>query len=98
MMNDNIQPILGTMNINYLYSSTNSNNIEVYKSIIETYLKNTGKNAVLDTAYYYGNTTTEKILGNLLEDILQNNSSSVYGHSFCMPKIATKKADNYKYW
>ena len=91
-MSDNIQPILGTMNINYLYSSTNSNNIEVYKSIIETYLKNTGKNSIIDTAYYYGNTRTEQILGNLLEDILQNNSGSSgsSGSSLRMPKIATK--------
>ena len=85
-------PVLGTMNINYLYSSANTNNtntnnstttnnstnIETYKSIIETYLQSTGKNAILDSAYYYGNTTTEQTLGEILPTL-----------SF-IPKITTK--------
>jgi len=85
-------PVLGTMNINYLYSSANTNNInvnnsntknstknrELYQSIIETYLQRTGKHAILDSAYYYGNTTTEKILGEILPSL-----------SF-IPKITTK--------
>jgi len=78
-------PILGTMNINYLYSSANTNNTnknnnakELYKSIIETYLQRTGKYATLDSAYYYGNTTTEQTLGEILPTL-----------SF-IPKITTK--------
>jgi len=78
-------PILGTMNINYLYSSANTNNTnknnnakELYKSIIETYLQRTGKHAILDSAYYYGNTTTEQTLGEILPTL-----------SF-IPKITTK--------
>lgn len=85
MSADNTQntPVLGTMNINYLYSSanansTNSTNIETYKSIIETYLQRTGKHAILDSAYYYGNTTTEETLGKILPEL-----------SF-IPKITTK--------
>jgi aflatoxin B1 aldehyde reductase len=86
-----ILPILGTMNINYLYSSLNSNNTDenrknnkndMYKSIIERYLLNCGKKAILDTAYYYGNTSTEKILGEILEDISETLA--------VQPKIATK--------
>jgi aflatoxin B1 aldehyde reductase len=80
-------PVLGTMNINYLYSSANTNNTnldnstknkELYKSIIETYLQRTGKYAILDSAYYYGNTTTEQMLGDILPTL-----------SF-IPKITTK--------
>jgi aflatoxin B1 aldehyde reductase len=86
-----ILPILGTMNINYLYSSLNSNNTDenrknnkndMYKSIIERYLLNCGKKSILDTAYYYGNTSTEKILGEILEDISETLA--------VQPKIATK--------
>jgi len=81
-MNSECIPVLGTMNINYLYSSLNSNNNneknKSYKSIIETYLKIAGKNAILDTAYYYGNTSTEKTLGEIL------------GNLDMRPKIATK--------
>lgn len=78
---DNIMdntPVLGTMNINYLYSSANTNNIENYKHIIDAYIQRVGKNAILDSAYYYGNTTTEKTLGELLPTL-----------SF-IPKITTK--------
>ena len=85
-------PVLGTMNINYLYSSANTNNTnlnntntdnstknkELYQSIIETYLQHTGKHAILDSAYYYGNSTTEQILGDILPTL-----------SF-IPKITTK--------
>ena len=83
-------PVLGTMNINYLYSSLNSNNKGendendeknkniIYTSIIDTYLKNARNKGILDTAYYYGNTSTEKKLGQILETL------------GVLPKIATK--------
>ena len=62
--------ILGTMNIEYIYSSINNNiNIDKnteYKSIIDKYISSF-KDPILDTAYYYGNTKTEQILGELLE-------------------------------
>lgn len=90
-MDTTILPVLGTMNINYLYSSMNSNNKnqtqicnknEMYKSIIEKYFLNCGNRGILDTAYYYGNTSTEKILGEILEDISETLA--------VQPKIATK--------
>ena len=73
------QVVLGTMNIGYPYSSNTNNSKEYYKEIIETYLKSADKNnAYLDTAYYYGNTQCETILGEILPEL-----------SF-IPKIATK--------
>jgi aflatoxin B1 aldehyde reductase len=87
MVNDMDKPVLGTMNINYQYSSIETNNIynqnqntiDKYKTIIETYLQSVGKEyAILDSAYYYGNTTTEQILGEILPTL-----------SF-LPKITTK--------
>jgi len=70
--------ILGTMNINYPYSSNTNNSNDYYKKMIERYIDYVGKNAILDTAYYYGNTTTEKILGKILPELS------------LLPKIATK--------
>ena len=69
--------ILGTMNIEYPYSSQNDNSVDTYKKIIEKYILST-PNPILDTAYYYGNTKTEKILGNILENFDKK------------PKISTK--------
>jgi aflatoxin B1 aldehyde reductase len=68
------------MNINYKYSSNENNSIEEYAKMIQTYITyiNVNKTAILDTAYYYGNTTTEQIIGKILSNL------SV------MPKIATK--------
>ena len=69
--------ILGTMNIHYPYSSNIDTSNEYYKSIIDRYLwhldnYNAGINTdttkvypILDTAYYYGNTQTEKTLGKI---------------------------------
>jgi aflatoxin B1 aldehyde reductase len=70
--------VLGTMNINYPYSSNNNNSLEEYKKIIEKYITYVGKKAILDTAYYYGNTTTEEMLGKILPDL------------YITPKISTK--------
>jgi len=69
--------ILGTMNIEYPYSSNTDHSIEYYKSIIDKYLELV-EDPILDTAYYYGNTKTEIILG----EILQTYNKK--------PKIATK--------
>jgi aflatoxin B1 aldehyde reductase len=71
--------ILGTMNINYPYSSNIEKSYESYKEIIEKYIS-LSDNPILDTAYYYGNTKTEEVLGNILNDI---NSNKIV-------KIATK--------
>jgi len=63
--------ILGTMNIEYPYSSNNDKSINNYKKIIEYYFESV-ENPILDTAYYYGNTKTEYILGHILKDINKN--------------------------
>jgi aflatoxin B1 aldehyde reductase len=80
--------ILGTMNIEYPYTSAMSTNtlenrIHSYREIIETYLSACAGAApnhkpLLDTAYYYANGKCEEILG----EILPTLSSPV--------KIATK--------
>jgi aflatoxin B1 aldehyde reductase len=71
--------VLGTMNIEYQYSSNKDKSIESYKDIIEKYILECNENNIyLDTAYYYGNTKTEKVLG----EILDNNNKKI--------KIATK--------
>jgi len=59
--------ILGTMNIEYAYSSK-KNSIKEYSDIINKYIKSV-ENPILDTAYYYGNTKTEQILGDILKNI-----------------------------
>jgi len=52
--------ILGTMNINYKYSSNHDE--QEYINIMNEYKQLNGLE--LDTAYYYGNTKTEQFLGN----------------------------------
>jgi len=59
--------ILGTMNIEYPYSSRKSS-INDYTEIIKKYIYSV-PNPILDTAYYYGDTKTEEILGNILSNI-----------------------------
>jgi len=57
--------VLGTMNIEYPYSSNHDKSREYYKSIIEKYMCYNDR-PILDTAYYYGNTKTEETLGKIL--------------------------------
>ena len=59
--------VLGTMNIEYPYSSNKDRSILKYKNIIYQYFLSCD-NPIFDTAYYYGNTTTEIILGRILKD------------------------------
>jgi len=74
--------VLGTMNISYKHSSLNEksveNKVDEYTKIIKTYIKSCCA-PILDTAYYYGNTECEKILGNILKT-----------RRFEKPLIATK--------
>jgi aflatoxin B1 aldehyde reductase len=65
------------MNIEYPYSSQKDKSIDTYKNIIEQYISSTS-NPILDTAYYYGNTKTECILGTIIESLDK------------IPKISTK--------
>jgi len=68
--------VLGTMNIEYPYSSNKDKTINSYKEIIEKYIS-ISDNPILDTAYYYGNTKTEIILGNILKDINSNKNIKI---------------------
>jgi aflatoxin B1 aldehyde reductase len=68
--------ILGTMNIGYQYSSNKEKTYNSYKEIIEKYI-NSVDNPILDTAYYYGDTKTEVILGNILKDINSNKKITI---------------------
>lgn len=64
--------ILGTMNIEYPYTSNKTDSINEYKSIIDYYLMWSQINfnkPILDTAYYYGNTKTEQVLGKILPQL-----------------------------
>lgn len=71
--------VLGTMNIGYPHTSSPRATIKDYTKIIETYLNCTPTSAaILDTAYYYGNTQCEQILGEILPTLSY------------LPKIATK--------
>ena len=64
--------ILGTMNIEYPYTSASSassatNRIHSYREIIETYVQSPAVDKpLLDTAYYYANGKCEEILGEIL--------------------------------
>jgi aflatoxin B1 aldehyde reductase len=75
--------VLGTMNIHYMQvAPPSASQMATYKSIIENYLKTVApKDAILDTAYYYGNTATEAILGEIIAD----GDALPY-----IPKITTK--------
>ena len=71
--------VLGTMNIGYPYSSNSDTNLTTYTDMINVYLNKTSKqDAILDTAYYYGNTRCEQILGEIIPQFTY------------LPKIATK--------
>jgi aflatoxin B1 aldehyde reductase len=65
------------MNIAYPCSSNPQSSIAEYTEMIQTYLSQC-PDPILDSAYYYGNTRTEIILGEILESLN------------CIPKITTK--------
>lgn len=71
-----MKTILGTMTINYDYTSSD-NNIDDHTKIIQEYINNVDE-PILDTAYYYGNTKTEATLGQIIPSLSE------------IPKIATK--------
>jgi aflatoxin B1 aldehyde reductase len=68
--------ILGTMNIHYPYSSNIQKTYQSYKEIVEKYIS-LSDNPIIDTAYYYGNTKTEEILGDILKDINTNKKITI---------------------
>jgi aflatoxin B1 aldehyde reductase len=63
--------ILGTMNIEYPHTSSDKS-YNTYKEIIEKYIDFTKEYSIqpiLDTAYYYGNTKTEQVLGQIINEL-----------------------------
>ncbi|MEB3201783.1 MAG: aldo/keto reductase [Synechococcus sp.] len=68
MKTDNVLNLhLGTLNFDYPYTSAAQSICP--KAILDAYLKRLGgKPALIDTAYYYGNARTERLLGELLQD------------------------------
>lgn len=60
--------ILGTMNIEYPYCSNSDTSLEYYQAILEKYVCSC-ENPILDTAYYYGNTKTEQVLGKIIPNL-----------------------------
>jgi len=69
--------VLGTMNIEYPYSSNTNPSLYYYQAMIDVYTHSCEK-PILDTAYYYGNTKTEQVLGQILPNLHR------------IPQIATK--------
>jgi aflatoxin B1 aldehyde reductase len=90
--------VLGTMNIGYEYSSNQNNTNDYYKSIINEYIKLTDKSRILDTAYYYANTKTEKILGEILLDLepikLATKVNPWYNNDFTNGKLGQLSKSN----
>jgi aflatoxin B1 aldehyde reductase len=68
--------VLGTMNIDYPYSSNIEKTYQSYKEIVDKYIY-ASEQPILDTAYYYGNTKTEEILGDILQDINTNKKITI---------------------
>lgn len=67
--NKNNNIVLGTMNINYPFTSNPIHNEKYYKSMIEMYIRYINSKPILDTAYYYGNTTCEQLLGSIIPSL-----------------------------
>jgi len=96
-----MKQILGTMNIEYPYSSNNDKSIEHYKSIIDEYIQCTN-DPILDTAYYYGNTNTEKVLGIILENYdkkpkIASKANPWFDNDFTNGKFGQLAKDELKY-
>jgi aflatoxin B1 aldehyde reductase len=64
--------ILGTMNIEYPWTSNQNKSIDEYKNIIDYYIDHCIESSevpILDTAYYYGNCKTEQVLGQIIPNL-----------------------------
>jgi len=88
--------VLGTMNIGYKYSSNTNNTTEYYENIINEYFHNVSE-PILDTAYYYNNTETEKVLGdiNLNKKIkIATKANPWFNNDFTNNKLGQLSPDN----
>ena len=92
--------ILGTMTINYDYVSCN-NSIDDYTNMIQFYIDNVDE-PILDTAYYYGNTQTEKTLGQILPKLsvtpkVATKANPWYENDFTNNKLGQLSHENLKF-
>lgn len=90
--------ILGTMNIEYPWTSNSDRSIKNYKSIIDYYIDSVD-NPILDTAYYYANTKTENILGQIIPElkktpIIATKANPWYQNDFSNGKFGQLSKDN----
>lgn len=88
--------VLGTMNIGYKYSSNTNNTTEYYENIINEYFYNVSE-PILDTAYYYNNTETEKVLGNIILNKkikIATKANPWFNNDFTNGKLGQLSSDN----
>ena len=88
--------VLGTMNIGYKYSSNANNTTEYYENIINEYFYNVSE-PILDTAYYYNNTETEKVLGNIILNKkikIATKANPWFNNDFTNGKLCQLSSDN----
>ena len=88
--------VLGTMNIGYKYSSNANNTTEYYENIINEYFYNVSE-PILDTAYYYNNTETEKVLGNIILNKkikIATKANPWFNNDFTNGKLGQLSSDN----
>ena len=88
--------VLGTMNIAYAHSSNHDD--EEYTNIIEQYTKDVSQ-PILDSAYYYGDTKTEYILGNIfskngLYPYVTTKANPWYENDFTTGKLGQLNSEN----
>lgn len=86
------------MNIEYPWTSNLDRSIDNYKSIIDYYIDSVG-NPILDTAYYYANTKTEHILGQIIPElskkpIIATKANPWYQNDFTNGKFGQLSKDN----
>jgi aflatoxin B1 aldehyde reductase len=97
-----MNPILGTMNIEYPHSSLLDKSLTNYQNIIKTYVEQT-HDPILDTAYYYGNCRTEIVLGEILENLemsavkIATKANPWFNNDFTSGKLGQLSKDNLEY-
>jgi aflatoxin B1 aldehyde reductase len=99
MTKNSCNVVLGTMNIQYPFTSNPTYREEYYKNMIEEYINYVGNNAVLDTAYYYGNTTCEQVLGSILPTLstpckIATKVNPWFNNDFTLNKYGQLNKDN----
>jgi aflatoxin B1 aldehyde reductase len=97
--------ILGTMNIEYPWTSNNNKSIEGYKEIIDYYINwsiSKKNKPILDTAYYYGGSKTEYVLGQIIPQLgsipsIATKANPWYQNDFTNGKFGQLSKENLTY-